>query len=196
MMEPAFNKRFYTPRLFFGDIGFMLGHIPSIVGTFRDKHISKAFSEKIMNVVTAVNGCIYCSWLHARQALYSGISQEELKNVIKLQFQADASEYELTALLYAQHYAETNRNPDPEMNRRLFDHYGDKTARHIIIIIRLIFFGNLYGNTWDAVISRFKGKPAKNSNLLFELIFFLLNFVVMFPAMWLTKGYRKKMPGT
>jgi hypothetical protein len=45
------------------------------------------------------------------------------------------------------------------MKRKLFDYYGGNMARHIIII-RLIFFGN-YGNTWDAVISRFKGKPAK-----------------------------------
>lgn len=53
--------------------------------------------------------------------------------------------------------------------------------------IRLIFFGNLYGNTWDAVLSRFKGTPAKNSSALFELAFFLLNSPIMFPTMLLMR---------
>ena len=57
------------------------------------------------------------------------------------------------------------------------------TAKHIIQFIRIIFFGNLLGNTWDAVLSRFKGKPAENSCLVFELFFFLLTFWFMGPAM-------------
>jgi hypothetical protein len=52
--------------------------------------------------------------------------------------------------------------------QKLFNFYGDKTAKHIKLLIRIIFFGNLYGNTWDAVISRFKGSPAKNSHSLTE----------------------------
>ena len=147
-----------------------------------------------MTVTTAVNGCVYCSWFHAKKALDSGISKEEFKNMMNLQFQADASEYELMALLYAQHFAETNRDPDPEMTRKLITYYGTKTAGHIILIIRMIFFGNLYGNTWDAVMSRFKGSPAPNSNILFEFFYFLLNFPVMFPAMILVKRDNNKTP--
>lgn len=49
----------------------------------------------------------------------------------------------------------------------------------------MIFFGNLYGNTWDAVLSRFTGVPAQNSHVLFELAFFLLNAPVMLPTMLL-----------
>ena len=142
--------------------------------------------------IDAVNGCVYCAWFHAKQAIESGISEAEVRNMLNLQFHADASEFELLALLYAQHFAETNRKPEPEMTRKLFDFYGDKTANHIILLIRMIFFGNLYGNTWDAVISRFKGKPAKNSCIIFEIFFFLLNFLIMFPAMLLLRKDKKK----
>ena len=37
--------------------------------------------------------------------------------MLNLQFAADASDFEVVALLYAQHYAETNRNQDKEMTK-------------------------------------------------------------------------------
>jgi len=57
-----------------------------------------------------------------------------------------------------------------------FDYYKDKTAKHIILVIRMISFGNLYGNTWDAV---------------FEIFYFLLNFLIMIPAMFIIKKDKK-----
>jgi len=185
--KQRFDKKIFTARLFLSDIGFLFLNFPGIILAFRNKKITRAFIEKIMTVTTAVNACVYCSWFHAKQALESGISEEEVKNLMNLQFQADVHETELMALLYAQHFAETNRKPGPEMTKKLFDFYGDETARHIILFIRTIFFGNLYGNTWDAVLSRCKGSPAENSNILFESFFFLLNFLIMFPAMILMK---------
>lgn len=186
-MKSGFNKNIYTASLLLSDTGFLLWNIPKIIGVSRSKKISKVFMEKIMNVTTAVNGCTYCSWFHAKQALSCGISEAKIRNMMKLQFRADATDFELMALLYAQHYAETNRNPESEMTEKLFETYGEKTANDILLVIRMIFFGNLYGNTWDAVMSRFKGTPAKNSNILFELFFFLLNFWIMFPMMYLMK---------
>ncbi len=191
-MKQGFNKRIFTAKLFLNDIGFLLINIFNIIGIFRNKKITKIFIEKIMTVTTAVNGCVYCSWFHAKQAIASGIREEEVKNLLNLQFQANTTDFEIMALLYAQHFAEANRKPDPELTKKLFDDYGDRTARHIILIIRMIFFGNLYGNTWDAVLSRFKGNPAKNSSLFFEFVFFLMNFWIMFPAMILMKSDKKK----
>ncbi len=174
-MKAYFPKKIFSPALFFSDLFFLLIHIPALISLGRNKNIDKAFSEKIMNVVTAVNGCVYCAWFHAKLALSSGISQEELTNLIQLQFQTDASDFELPAMLYAQHYAETNRNPDFIMTEKLFNFYGNKTAQHIILTIRIIFFGNLYGNTFDAFLSRFKGIKPEQGNVLFEGIFFIVN---------------------
>ena len=147
--------------------------------------------EKILIVTDAVNGCIYCSWMDAKLAIRSGISEDEVRNMLKLEFHTDASEYELNALLFAQHYAETNRKPDPEMTKKLFDYYGEKTARDIILAIRTVTFGNLYFNTWGAVLSRFRGNPAPNSNVVFELIYALLNFIIIVPFVILRKLDRK-----
>jgi AhpD family alkylhydroperoxidase len=190
-MKQGFDKKIFTARLFLSDIGFLLWNTPKIVRAFRDEKINKSFVEKIMTVTTAVNGCIYCSWFHAKQAIESGINEQEVKNMMNLQFQADANDFELKALLYAQNFAETNRKPDTEMTKELFDYYGNQTAKHIFLVVRMIFFGNLYGNTWEAILSRFRGNPAKNSNLIFELVYFLMNFWLMFPAMILINRDKK-----
>jgi len=192
-MEHQFDRKVFTPKIFFGDIYFLITHVINVIRAFRNKNISKAFAEKIMTVSTAVNGCVYCEWFHAKQAVTSGISENEIKNMLNLQFQADASEFEIPGLLYTQHFAETNRNPEPEMTIRFEKFYGKKTADDVYIFIRIIYFGNLIGNTWDAVLSRFKGNPAPNSKLWFELIFFLIFFLVMFPAMiWMKRDEKKK----
>ena len=190
-MTQKFEKKIFTFGLFVKDIGFLTYKFFSIIGAMRNKQITKAFMEKIMAVVTAVNGCTYCHWFHAKQAIASGISEEEVRNIFNLQFQADASDFEIVALLYAQHYTETNRHPDEEMEARLFDYYGKKNANHIIILIRMIFFGNLSGNTFDAFISRLKGNRAHNSNVIFELFFFIINAPFLLPLIPFTKKYKK-----
>lgn len=183
MSSQTFSRKIYSGHLLLSDVGYLLKSLPRIVRIKKDDKINKAFIEKIMLVTTAVNGCVYCEWFHAKQALASGIAEEEMQNMLKLQFDADASYAEMMGLLYAQHYAETNRKPEFEMVNKLNEFYGEQTANNIQLAIRMIFFGNLYGNTWDAVLSRFKGVPAKGSKLVFEFIFFLLNFWIMFPFM-------------
>ena len=69
------------------------------------------------------------------------------------------------------------------MTARLFDTYGTRTATDIVMVIRMISFGNRFGNTWDAVLSRFQGRPVPGGNVAFELAFFLLTCWFMFPAM-------------
>ena len=139
-----------------------------------------------MTVVTAVNGCKYCEWFHAKQAVAVGISKDEVKNMLSLQFNADASDYEMIGLLYAQHYAETDRQPDAEMTEKLVQFYGQETAHHITLMIRIIFFGNLSGNTFDAFLSRLKGVKAENSSVLFEFLFSLINAPVLIPLLLLS----------
>jgi len=63
------------------------------------------------------------------------------------------------------------------MTKNLFDFYEERTAKHIILMIRMMFFGNLSGNTFDAFLSRLKGNKAKNSNTIFEALFFIVNAI-------------------
>jgi AhpD family alkylhydroperoxidase len=180
-MAEHFNRNIYTSKTFWQDITFIFSHFAQIKKTMQD--LDQAFVEKIMTVVTAVNGCRYCSWFHARQAVASGISPEEVQQMLKLQFQADANEDELTALLYAQHYAESQRYPSQEMTEKLQTEYGPEKAEEIQMVIRMITFGNLSGNTFDAFLSRLKGAKAEGSHFLFELVFFIFGAPFLLPLL-------------
>lgn len=182
-IKKGFDKRIFTFYTFIKDFIFLICNCHRIISAvFFSDVITKQFREKIMSIVTSVNGCTYCSWFHAKVAVSTGLSEKEVKGLMKLQFKADASDYELKGLLYAQHFAETNRNIDLEMKNDLYKFYGKKTANQIIVIIRLMFFTNLQGNTFDAFISRLKGIPAKNSNVIFEFFFFIINVPLILPV--------------
>ncbi|WP_198034249.1 carboxymuconolactone decarboxylase family protein [Acidihalobacter ferrooxydans] len=159
--------------------------MPRAIVAIRNPDITRAFIEKIMMVITAVNGCVYCEWFHARQASSCGMTAREISNLFNLQFHAEATDFELPALLYAQHYAETDRHPDAEMTHNLDAFYGAPTANTIRLFIRMIYFGNLVGNTWDAVLHRLRGRPAAGSSLTFEAVFTLLVGWAMVPVMLL-----------
>lgn len=128
-MSKNFKKRIFTFSRFLKDLGYIIYKIPASIAMSRNKKISKAFKEKIMTVVTAVNGCTYCAWFHGKRAISSGISEKEIKNMLDLQFKTDSSEYELLGLLYAQHYAESNRETDCEMEQKLLEFYGKKNGQ-------------------------------------------------------------------
>jgi len=188
MSNQRFNKKVYTFSLFFNDIFFLISKIGEFNKLKKNTEINEVFSEKIMTVCSAVNGCVYCKWFHAKQSIKSGIPANEVKELLNLQFGTAVSDFELTGVLFAQHYAETNRKPDDMMLQKLYTEYGEKNANHIILNIRMIFFGNLYGNTLDAFISRIKGIKAENSSLIFELWFFITNLPVYIYLNLLTKN--------
>ena len=111
--------------------------------------ISYDFRERLMMVVTQVNGCRYCRSFHAKEALKSGITNEELKVLLAGEIPEDAPLEEIPALVYAQHWAESDAHPDDDAVQRLVDEYGQERADAIQIALRMIRMGNLSGNLLD-----------------------------------------------
>jgi AhpD family alkylhydroperoxidase len=116
--------------------------------------ITSAFRERLMLVVTEVNGCRYCSYYHAREALKSGVSAAELQDFMAGVLPAETPPDEYLALVYAQHWAETDARPDPEAVKKLIETYGVEKAAAIDIVLRMIRVGNLLGNTADYLLYR------------------------------------------
>jgi AhpD family alkylhydroperoxidase len=168
-----FNQRFYTPRAFLGDLANAIRHLPDLRAAARGRRVSRSFAEKIMMVVTQVNGCRYCSYFHTRLALSSGVSDLEIERLLALEIGAFPVE-EAVALAFAQHFAESKGRPDPEAERRFREYYGPDMARDILSYIRMITVGNLAGNTVDAFLSRLRGRPAEGSSAAGEFLLFLL----------------------
>lgn len=163
-----FNKRIYTFSAFQEDVRRIFDHMDELRRANRSGRVSKAFAEKIMLVVSRVNGCRYCCYGHSRAALAAGVSEAELQKLLALELETFPLE-EVTALTFAQHYAEAQGRPDPACWQQLVNTYGEETAQDILAYLRMITFGNLYGNTFDAFLSRLSGRPAEGSSLWSEL---------------------------
>jgi AhpD family alkylhydroperoxidase len=183
-METGFAKKVSSPRVFFRDLSFLLGNITKYIEIVRAKRVTLAFAEKIRLVTSAVNQCVLCTRLHSELAQHVGIDSNEICALLNndLHGGALADETELTALLYAQHYAESNCNPEPARTRQLQDYYGQKTAGDIVLVIRLINFFNPIGNTLEAFVSRIMGHKSSGSSLLFEILVVLISVPIAVPV--------------
>ena len=149
-----FNKRTYKNlKELFSDLWFPIRNRKRLKEVMNKGSISPAFQERLMLAVTAVDGCRYCSYFHARQALKSGVTQEEISQLLSGDVD-DCPEEEAVAVIYAQHWAESDAHPDPEAVRRLQQTYGVEKTEAIHLMLRMIRLGNLLGNSWDYLLYR------------------------------------------
>lgn len=149
-----FRRRYYSrPGAFTADIRALLSHRRQIRRAMREL-IARDFRERLMMVVTQVNGCRYCRVYHSRQALSCGVSQTELRDLLAGSIPAGAPDEELPAVLYAQHWAQNDAHPNPKADAHLDEVYGSERADAIRIVRRMIRVGNLAGNAADYLLWR------------------------------------------
>lgn len=160
MIDHNFEKRLTSTETFYGYLSDLIGNFKAVKSA--KSRLDEQFQNKILLSVTQVNGCRYCSYLHTKHALESGMSEEEIKALLAGEV-GDIDNDESVALLFAQHYAETQAHPDSESVKRLFDTYGDEKANDIIGIIQGIMMGNIHGISIDLLQSRLKGKADPDS---------------------------------
>ncbi len=86
MQQTGFNKRIYNLSTFTADVRSIIEHMDDLRAAFRGGRVNRAFAEKIMLVVSQVNGCRYCQFGHTRAALAAGVSPEELQKLFQGEF--------------------------------------------------------------------------------------------------------------
>jgi len=179
-MVIRFDKRIHNLKTQNIAIRKFIDHSDAFIETKLKPVISKAFSERINLAVTQVNGCKVCSYQHARKALKAGMSQEEVDFLLAGGFE-DVPKEQLEALLFAQHYAETDGNPDPEIEEKILKIYGKEKTSDIMSNILIIMLSNLRGNTVEAFRFRLKGNGLSNSNFWQEIAV-IVNFLRIIPV--------------
>lgn len=165
MIDHNFEKRLTSTNIFYNYLSDLIGNF-SAVKTAKSS-LDVQFQNKILLAVTQVNGCRYCSYLHTKHALESGMSEEEIKELLAGEV-GDIRDEESVALIFAQHYAETQANPDQVSVQRLFKTYGDVKANAIIGIVQGIMAGNIHGISVDLLQSRVRGKADPDSSFWTE----------------------------
>ena len=167
-MSRKFDKRIHNLKTQNEDIQKLIAHSDAFIETQLNPVISKAFSESISLAVTQVNGCKLCGYTHAKNALKAGMTEEEVEFLLSGGFD-NAPKEQLEALLYAQHYAESKGNPDPETTRKLLETYGEEKTKDIMSNILIIMLSNLHGNTIEALKYRLKGQGVEDSSFWQEI---------------------------
>ena len=149
-----FQRRYYRSLGQLGDdLVWPFRRRTQVRAAMRGEQVSFAFRERLMLAVTAVNECRYCSYFHAQEALKADLSKDEIRMLLEGAVK-NAPDEEMPALLYAQHWAESNANPDAEARQTLVMVYGQERAEAIETVLHMIRTGNLAGNTWDYLLFR------------------------------------------
>ncbi|MEA1958588.1 MAG: carboxymuconolactone decarboxylase family protein [Chloroflexota bacterium] len=119
----------------------------------RGKTIPPAFRERLMLAVIAVYGCRFCSWAHTGAALRSGMAEDEISGIL-IGSVDNCPPEEAIAVLYAQHWADSDGRPDHEAVERLEQMYDAETARVIDTILHIIRIGNYIGIGYERLLNR------------------------------------------
>ena len=136
-----FNKRKYKNiRELFVDLIFPVKNMKRLREIKKRGLLSPAFQERLMLAVTAVDGCRYCSYFHTKQALKSGIPPSEISLLLSGDIDA-CPEEEATAVMYAQHWADSDAHPDLEIVRKLQQTYGVEKAEAIHLMLHRLHAG-------------------------------------------------------
>jgi AhpD family alkylhydroperoxidase len=164
MKHSKFHKRTYR------DLARPIQDVYSIVRLYRKtrsysprSHIPPLFRERLMLSVTGVNQCRYCAYVHSRNALSQGVPAEQIRELVDERDLRNCPEDELPALLYAQHWAETAGQVDPDARRRMLEVYGEAQTAAIELVLQTIQVANLSGNTWDYLLYRMGFLPQKKA---------------------------------
>lgn len=153
-MDTEFQKITYrTFKEFFADLGVLFTNGRAIIDMMRKGTVSPELRERLMLAVTSVYHCRYCSWAHTREALKRGLSQDDITSLLSGSV-VGCPAGEALAILYAQHWAESNGRPDAMSFQRLVEVYGKEKAAAIALVLRMIRVGNLTGNSWDYLLYR------------------------------------------
>lgn len=193
MESQELKAKIFTTSTFYKHLKVVVTNFSELQKSRKTGNVSKYFSEKIMLAVSQVNGCRYCSYLHTKNAIDAGASEDEMNSLLNGEL-GELGNDESVALMFAQHYADTDGNPDKETYEKFVAHYGEQKATDIMATIRVIMAGNIHGISVDALQSRFKGKKMKDSKLQHELgIFFGVFLIpVVIIQVWFEKLFKKK----
>lgn len=150
----TFKRRIYnSPKGMWQDVSWTVRNRKQVREAMHGTAVSFPFRERLMLAVTAVNGCRYCSYYHAKEAVKAGLPDDELQRML-VGVVDDAPADELPALLYAQHWAETDGVVETAVKQEFVQIYGTERAQAIETVLSMIRQGNLWGNTLDYFVYR------------------------------------------
>ncbi len=172
-----FKKKFNFGEMYRAFI-LIPGAATKMIGNKNKKIVDQKFVERLQLAVTEVNGCAACSYAHAYMALKQGMSNEEINSFLS----GDGTyinQKEAKAIIFAQLFADARGLPGEDAYVSIKEEYGEKKAKIILSSVQLMIAGNIYGIPYSAFQSRLKGKPYKDSSLIYEVGMQIAGFILL-----------------
>lgn len=183
-MKTSFRKRVFTLPLFLRITTQAAIRLPRLTAALIRPATSRRMREQVMLACTSVNDCRYCAWAHTHLALKNGVDIDAMNDLLATHEHPLANAQEGIAMLFAQHFAETMGRPQTDAVVRLQTSFSRTQQREIYAYLYAIYFANLSGNTFDALLARLRGQAADNSNLITELLASALSWPVLVSIWW------------
>jgi alkylhydroperoxidase family enzyme len=173
------EKRTISAFGFIGEVARKMSESPSIKAIY-DGRLNEGSREELMVAVAFQNQAPYCNWGHRIWASLAGISDEELGKIEKLNLD-ELDPKVATAIIYVRALVSSEWQDAPrDLRQQMHEYFTWREIEDIELIARAMDISNRAGNTWDAMLSRLKGQPIENSDLLSE-IFFSYLFLCILP---------------
>ena len=167
-MEPFKRRHFRNPYEFVASCASMAGRLDALPGyLWVSGRVNMAFRQRLWLIVTSVNDCRYCRYLHSTIALRHGVSFAEVKT-LSAGGVTDSPAEERPWLVYGLNWAKQDGRSDPEARARLVSSDGRRTVRLLELVLRIIRFCNLFGSTWDLMLLKLS-RGRRDVNRPFEL---------------------------
>lgn len=152
----------------------------SSIKAIYDGRLDEGFREQLMVAVAFQNQAPYCNWGHRALASVAGIPDEELGHIEQLNLE-ELDPKVAMAVAYVRALVSSDWQDAPaDLRQQMHEHFTWQEIEDIELIARAMDISNRAGNTWDAMLSRLKGHPVEESDLLSE-IFFTYLFLGILP---------------
>ena len=146
------GRTFQSLGQFFRELGWLLVHPVLLFGILTGRKIDGAFRERVILAVTEVNRCSLCAWAHSRAALGEGMTKDEVKLLLQGALDSVPPE-QRTAVLFAQHWADTGGHVDGDARVHFEAAYDKKTVSALDGTMRFIRFCNYSGVLFERLLT-------------------------------------------
>ena len=181
MSKTQYKKKIWTFSGMLFDHKKLFNMIPDLLGAYvGENSIEPKLTESIMLTLNSVNKCFYCDGLHGELARVSGLNGYQVLRVAKTE-QECLNIMKDNAVSFARSFALNDgfgKVFDIEY-KNLIKSEGEDKAKSILALCLFLHWGSLGGNTINAFINRFFGKPKENSSFIFEVLFFAY-YIILF----------------
>lgn len=170
MQNVKFRKRTYTARQFARDGAALAGAAPRLAQVYLLREIEPRLRERIWLAVSGVNNCRHCLFVHSAWARRAGVNDREVEALEHGRPDPDAQSDE-AAVTFMQAWAERDfRGAPAEVTAWFEDVFAPPARDKLRAVAQLANFSNRTGNTFDALLSRVRGRANPDGRLLDEAI--------------------------